>query len=85
MLQHIFESKIKPISALMSIKYWYACWKEKSDSRQGFKIANSIHFVEFAKTISVNVTLTKHPKERHIWVILWIYFVQTFIKDNISF
>ena len=38
--------------------------KKRSHSRQGFRIANPIHFVEFTKTISVNETLTKHQKER---------------------
>ena len=45
---------------------------------------NPSHFVEFAKNISVNVTLTKHQKERHIWVILRIYFDQTSVKEKIN-
>ena len=40
--------------------------EKKSYSWQGFEIVNPSHFVEFAKTISVNVTLTKHQKERHM-------------------
>ena len=59
--------------------------KKKSYSWQGFKIANPSHFIEFAKTISVNVSFTKHQKERHIWVILIIYFDQTSVKENVSF
>ena len=45
---------------------------------------NPSHFVEFAKTISVNVILTKHQKERHIWVILRICFDQISVKEKIN-
>ena len=58
--------------------------EKKSYSWQGFEIVNPSHFVEFAKNISVNVTLTKHQKERHIWVILRIYFDQISVKEKIN-